>query len=162
MHESERAAAEAALGTDESTDSFAMGEADDGGIAQLRAAGLIVQVVPEPAAEPAEEESSPIAGPFAFGVTRGGAGATAALDAAVLAEVDWYVVRLRGPLLEGQHARLTALGVDLARAQGTNAYEARLSSQRVAEVTALPFVDGVKWLSPAQSAPRVATQGATR
>src|ERR1700710_3000321 len=110
MHESERAAAEAALGTDESTDSFAAGETDDGGIARLRAAGVIVQEAPEPAAAPAEEERSPIAGPFAFGIARGGAGVTAALDDAVPAEVDWYVVRLRGPLLDGQHARLTALG----------------------------------------------------
>ncbi len=162
MHESERAAAEAALGTDESTDSFAAGEADDGGIARLRAAGLIVQEVPEPAAAPAAEERSPIAGPFAFGIAPGGAGATAALDDAVPAEVDWYVVRLRGPLLEGQHARLAALGVDLARARGQNAYEARLGSGQVAGVTALPFVAGVQWLSPEQSAPRIATQGATR
>src|ERR1700710_1988909 len=112
MHESERAAAEAALGTDEATDSFAAGETDDGGIAQMRAAGLIVQEVAEPAAEPAEAERSPIAGPFAFGIAPGGAGPPAALDDAVPAEVDWYVVRLRGPLLEGQHARLAALGVD--------------------------------------------------
>jgi serine protease AprX len=170
MHESERAAAEAVLGTDESTDSFAMGETDDGGIAQLRAAGVIVQEVPEPSAAKERAAPAPVppaAGPFAFGVAPGGAGAAAALDA-VPAEVDWYVVRWRGPLLDGQHARLAALGVDLARAQGQNAYEARLSSGQVAEVTALPFVDGVQWLSPVQSAPRVATQavaprrGATR
>jgi hypothetical protein len=158
MHESERAAAEAVLGTDEATDSFAMGETDDAGVAELRAAGVLVQEVPEPPAEPAEEESSPIAGPFAMGMAPGGIGATAAIDAAVPAEVDWYVVRLRGALLEGARARLAALGVELARARSQNVYEARLSSQQVGEVTALPFVAGVQWLSPVESAPRVAPQ----
>src|SRR6185503_762859 len=56
---------------------------------------------------------------------------------------------------------LTALGVELARARSQNVYEVRLSSQQVGEVTALPFVAGVQWLSPVESAPRVAPQAVT-
>ncbi|HVT15510.1 MAG TPA: S8 family serine peptidase [Thermoanaerobaculia bacterium] len=161
MHESERTAAEALLKSSESTDSFAVGEIEESDIEKLSAAGVIVQDAAEP---PADDESEPSAAPraatgaFSFSVAPGGTGAAAALDTAVPAEVDWYVVRLRGPLLEGHHARLTALGVDLVRAQSHDAYQARLSSQQVADVTKLPFVAGVRWLSPTQSAPLVATR----
>ena len=162
MHEHERAVAETLLGSAEATDSFAAGEIEESDVAKLLDAGIIVQDAPEPAAE-AEPEAwtePRAAGAFFLSVAPGGtgAGAAAAFDSAVPAEVDWYVVRLRGPLLEGYRAQLTALGVDLTRAHALNAYEARLSSQQVAEVTQLPFVAGVRWLSPKQSAPLVATQ----
>lgn len=162
MHEPERAVAESLLGSAEATDSFASGEIEESDIAKLRAAGIIVQEAPEPAAEaaPTAWTEPRAAGAFSLSVAPGGtgAGAAAALDAAVPAAVDWYVVRLSGPLLEGYHAGLTALGVDLTRAHDHDAYEARLSSQQVAEVTKLPFVAGVRWLSPEQSVPLVATQ----
>jgi len=160
----ERAAAETLLESAEATDSFAVGEIEEGDVAKLRDAGVIVQDAPEPEpaaeAEPEAWTEPRAAGAFFLSVAPGGAGggAAAAVGAAVPAAVDWYVVRLRGPLLEGYRAQLTALGVDLTRAHALNAYEARLSSQQVADVTKLPFVAGVRWLSPAQSAPLVATQ----
>lgn len=156
MHEDERASAVELLGSENATESFATGEIDEADIPKLRAAGVLVQEVPEPAAVAEPSWNAPRrAGTFSFAVAP--SGATAALDTAVPAEVDWYVVQLRGPLLENRRAELAGLGVELVRAQSHDAYQARLNSQQVSEVTKLPFVASVRWLSPTQSAPRVAT-----
>jgi serine protease AprX len=161
MHEKERDVAASLLGNAVFTDSFATGDIDENDIGKLRAAGVIVEDAPEPPTDDAEATDRARLAAGTFAVAPGGtAPGAATLDAAVPSEVDWYVVRLRGPLFEAYRSQLAALGVTLAQAHSKNAYQARLTSEQVATVGNLPFVAGVRWLSPAQSAPLIATRSA--
>ncbi len=159
--EKEQRATEALLQSAEITDSFAVGDIDENDIEKLRSAGVIVRepTTPKAAVEaggPMMRESS-----LSFGIGAGGAPA-AVFDEALPAEVDWYVIQLRGPLLEAHRTQLAALGVELTQALSDDAYKARLSSQQVAGVNALAYVASVRWITPAQSAPQVAAQAVVR
>src|SRR5436305_2533840 len=162
--EKEEKAARAALQSAEVTESFAVGDIDEKDIAALRSAGVIVQEPPAPAAAPedAEDEAAdgaPAPGPFSFAPgVRGGREGAAALAEAVPAAVDWYVVTLRGPLLDSYRTQLAALSVELTQGLKNDRYKARRTAQQGADGGALGFVASVRWISPAQSAPRLATR----
>ena len=71
------------------------------------------------------------------------------------AALDYYFVRLRGPLLEIWRQQLLAAGVTLMESMGDGSYKARLNRERVAAVSRLPFVVAVRWNSPQAAAGNV-------
>lgn len=165
MHETERSAALPHFVDPQVTESFVTGEVDEAAIPALRGDGLIVQdeSPPPPDGEELPARVSDLQGSARPGAPGVGAarGATAfRFDDAVPAAVDFYAVRIHGPLLEARRQRLAALGVELLETHGRGAYTARLTSAQVPEVNALPFVDGVAWIAPEESAPRTVTAGA--
>ncbi|HVS14345.1 MAG TPA: S8 family serine peptidase [Thermoanaerobaculia bacterium] len=149
MHESEEAAANALMTNVEHTDSYLLGDLDEGKIAQLEAQGLVVQELP--AASVAETPGRTF--DVAPGVRRQGQverGVSPALLAADVPPVDrpgYYLVQLAGPLLEDWRDELRRLGVTLLEHVPQNSYKVRLSLPEVAAVRALPFVDGVRFYS---------------
>ena len=75
--------------------------------------------------------------------------------------VDYYFVWLRGPLLESVRQELHGLGATLLESNPDGSYKARLGTQQVAAVQALPYVRRVQWIGPAETAPLVAFWPAT-
>jgi subtilisin family serine protease len=154
----ERAEAERLLDAAIFTDSFAVGEIDQQSIPELRSRGLIVQEQPEPAAK-AVPPPAPAPGVRSFGE---GAAASLGLGSedAVPKPIDYYLLRLNGPLLEPWRDELAALGVQPIASTGANVYKVKLDSAAVAKLQALPFVAGVSWISPESAAPAGATPAA--
>jgi serine protease AprX len=151
MHENERNAAQQLMPQGEVTESFVMGEMDDGQIAQAKQQGLWVQETKPPAIA-AEEQ------PTAFraaSMTMESLGVD--MSDAVPAEVDYYYIRLRGPLLESRRARLLAMGIHLMQSDDKGNYKAQLNSSQVGPARQLDFVESVTWISPVNSAPVAAT-----
>ena len=154
--EKEQQAAEALLQSAQITESFAVGDIDENDIEELRSAGVIVREPAKASAAGMEAGGGAIVlehAPFSFGLDGGPA---AAFDDVLPAEVDWYVVHLRGPLFEPYRRELASLGVELTQALLDDAYKARLTSQQVADVSALSYVANVRWIGPEQSKPQVA------
>src|SRR3954467_14092810 len=95
MHESERDAALKMISAPEVTDAFVTGEMDDDDIQRARQEGLIVQTLPPLLSE--QEESSATGGPDTAAMMMETLGVD--VDAAVPAVEDYYMIRLRGPLI---------------------------------------------------------------
>ncbi|MBS1876105.1 MAG: S8 family serine peptidase [Acidobacteria bacterium] len=130
------------------TDAFVYGEADESGLSQLEAAGLIVQPHDLPPPRPLLAPTPP--------VTRGDE--SFSFDSIPApAELDYYAIRLNGPLMEPWRAQLDSLGVSLLEALPSGAFKARLHLADVLKVSALGFVSAVDWITPAESSPRVQT-----
>lgn len=139
MHESERSTAQMMMPRAQSTDSFALGEADDAAIAEMKAKGLIVHELPAaqgaaPALEAFRGEMRVRAFPQASGA------ATAALIPPDLNQPQFYLVWLAGPLLEPWKAKLQQTGVELLEAWPTGAYKVRLKPGQAQQLRELPFV----------------------
>ena len=168
MHESEQAAAVQAMTAPEVTDSFAIGEIDEAQIPALEQQGLVMQVLPDTAPPPPPPTPAPSLGmlatapapsfgPRAAAPAPAAAAASAAADAVPAAE-DYYTLALRGPLLEPWREQLTSMGVPLVEIVPGEGYKVRLAREQVAAVAALPFVQSVRWISPAQATPTVRSQ----
>jgi len=152
MHETEKHDAMQRLQVESATDSFVIGSLDDGQIAGLRAQGLVVEELPEPApqAEPAMN--------FALSMpqlrARARAFAMMPLELATPDEqqTQYFLIWLRGPLLEEWRTALGDVKVVLEEALPGGAYKARLEPSQVSTVRQLPFVARVTVLSPLESA----------
>jgi serine protease AprX len=155
MHEAERAAAQQMISAAETTDSFVMGEMDEADIDKAKKQGLIVQTIepPKPVPAPAMPGTDPAAMMMeSFGVD---------VDAAVPAVEDYYIIRLRGPLVESRRKRLNDVGIRLLEWDHEDrGYKARLTSQQVGAAKALDFVESVTWITPKRSAPAMMTRSA--
>ena len=139
MHETERDTAEKMMPQAQSTDSFALGEADDAAIAEMRAKGLIIHELPAaqgaaPALEAFRGEMRVRAFPRAMGA------ANAAHIPPDLNQPQFYLVWLAGPLLEPWKAKLQQTGVELLEALPTGAYKVRLEPDQAEQLRQLPFV----------------------
>src|SRR5262249_18953519 len=77
---------------------------------------------------------------------------------AVPSPTDFYTVFLRGPLLESWRTQLASAGVQLLDARPNGGYSARLRTDQVQAVSALPFVERIEWISPVSSAPQISTR----
>lgn len=141
MHEQERDAAAQALAAPEITDSFVTGDIDEAQIPALEAKGLLVQRQ-LPRIETAVER-----------------GATAFTDA-VPAAIDYYLVSLKGPLLEAHREKLAAAGITLGEVTEDGRYKTKLARAQVPTVRALPFVEKISWISPDSSVAQVITESA--
>lgn len=150
MHENEEAQASARMRNFERTESFLLGEIDEGDITLLEAQGLVVQELPA-ASEPQTPGRTFDVAP---GLRRRGGVERGLPEAAVLAadippagRDTYYLVQLAGPLLEPWRDQLRAFGVTLLEHVPQNNYKALLSLAQVPQVRGLPFVAGVRFYS---------------
>src|SRR5262245_21859698 len=135
MHETERENARQVMPGAEVTDSYVIGDVDDAQIPQLQHAGLImaeVETVPglkEAETFEAMHGQAKTKLRSARGVVPGAAMGIAA--AAVPPTASFYLIQLRGPLLESWRTRLQQLGVELLERFPNRFYKARLTTQQV-------------------------------
>ncbi len=164
MHETEQADAQQALSSAQTTDSFVIGDIEESAIPALERKGLIVQrqpVAPSPPDAPISGQAMSLdASISGFG---DGMSGMSGLNDAFPQLVDYYAVYLNGPLLESSRSQLEAVGVRLLESlpDGIYKYKARLSTQQVVDVSSLPFVRSVEWITPESSAPQVISQSVT-
>jgi subtilisin family serine protease len=130
MHESEQAAAAAAMPAGEATEGFVLGELDDAAIDRLRAIGVIVQEV-----ETARPEAAPVV-PF-----RGTFAATYTLSPVGTGSTV-YRLALTGPLMPSWRASLEGLGVEVLDALDGYRVKVRVPPGSVGAVSKLPFLAG--------------------
>jgi serine protease AprX len=166
MHEHELGAAEQILKNTEVTESYVIGDADDSGIADLKQQGVVVQVIDD-APEAARDE--PLVARESFAVERDQppgsdaglpdlAAAAPAPAAPAGPEIDesgpnFYLLRVKGPLLDPWRAKLGDLGVSLLERVPPSSYTARLEPQQAHEVATLDFVDTLRPFKPRESGP---------
>jgi serine protease AprX len=157
MHDSEKAEAMRRLQDPEVTDSYVIGDIDDGEIPELEQHGLIVQRLDEAAeAETGGRVGDAMAvGPE--GVTRG---LPPLLDEPVgeALEIDesgpnFYLLTLEGPLLDSRRSQLDHLGVTLLERVPPASYTARLAPGQAHDVAALPFVEALRPYKPVDTGP---------
>ena len=156
MHENEKEAAVRELASAEVTDSFVIGDIEEEEIASLRSRGLIVQ---EPKTRPSIAEALP----DRMGSIRSVRGLPNETPPdrfrdAIPAAIDYYVVRLDGPLVESLREQLRNVNVTLLEAMADGGYKVRLRADQVPVVRGFPFVQSVTWISPEASVPEVTTR----
>ncbi len=144
MHEEEQSAARNVLTHGEVTDAFALADADDAQIDQLRKAGLVIQVLGESVSKPARATAA-----FAPTATMADAGAgmgwatAAAPPQTTVSAGGKYRLKLMGPLLAGRKQALQDRGVDILESVGDEAYSVTIHGS-VDDVEAIPFVESVR------------------
>lgn len=160
MHEQERDRARQMMTQLDETESYLLGEIDEDDIRHLEQEGLIVQLVEEqPEPETPAAGAEPIPG---VRIQRARIGPPAR---AVELAIDWtrpnfYLIQLRGPLLEGWRQELDQLSVELLEYVPRDNYTAKLTLDQVDAVGALPFVSGVRLYGPEDTGPTAPTRAA--
>jgi serine protease AprX len=152
MHETERHAALQRIPQGEVTESYVLGDVEESDIANLRSQGLVVQILDE---DPLVETPGGPAQPAPM-VRRGSVAhirATAAAAAPATVADNFYIVQMRGPLLESWKAQLAQLKVRLLEHMSGRAYTAKLVPSQVAQVGKLPFVSQVRVYKPEDTGP---------
>ena len=147
MHEQERDAAEQMMTDAEVAEGYLIGEVDESRIPAMEAAGLIIEPLDEDAPlETPGRDWEIMPGVERPGEPIGGRG----LEAEGLEpQIDpsgpnFYLIQLKGPLMEKWRKELNDLGVELLEYIPHNAYTARLSLDEVLAVGALGFVSRVR------------------
>jgi len=156
MHEAEMAAAQQKMIDVYRTESYLLGVIDENEIPNLQERGLIVQVLEDqPEAETAARESEPHPGVRRRKVIAGlGARPVAAPPPTIdYRKANFYLIRLKGPILEEWRQKLAQLGVKLLEYVPRYNYTARLAPEQVSAVTALSFVTGVRLYGPEDTGP---------
>ncbi len=144
MHEPQRLSAQRVMTNSDTTESYVVGDIKEEEIAGLRRAGLIVEVVEQAPAQTPGGDWHVIPGVRRRGAAEGaerGAGEAHPVD---LTRPNFYLIALRGPLLEPWRQALTAAGAALLEYVPRNSYTARLTSGQAAAIERLPFVAGVR------------------
>ncbi|MCU7942691.1 MAG: S8 family serine peptidase [Candidatus Thiodiazotropha sp. (ex Cardiolucina cf. quadrata)] len=137
MHESEQAAAFDMLQDAETTDSFLVGTIEESQIDELRQRGLVVQELDLPEIPRIEQLIEAKTGRFLSATPAPEPG----FDSLV---PNYYIVQLRGPLLESWRDRLLSLGVEVHEATAPNSYLVHLDPQQAATLRDQPFVRSVR------------------
>ncbi len=149
MHETEQNAAVKMLSSAEITDSFAIGDIEEADENELRKQGVIVQDQSIPTIETTERPKTlRITADASTGLKLPG---SAAIESAVPAPVDYYLVRLRGPILETWRQRLDAIKVGLIEWVPGRGYKTRLTLDQIARLkVAARQKRGDRWVQRAQ------------
>jgi serine protease AprX len=155
MNEEERLAAMEKMTQIDQTESFLVGEIDEGDIAELQRQGLVVQAYEASQdwvkAETPGGESEPLPG-IKRAVMRVGPPRAAPLPVD-LTKPNFYLIGLKGPLLEVWRKKLEELGVRFLEHMPRNSYTAKLTPKQVDAVAALSFVSGVRLYGPEDTGP---------
>lgn len=160
MHEFERDTAKKLMPFAEVTDSFAIGEVDENDIPKMQDAGLIVQEqFPVPPPDQAADSTRGIrAARRLMSLAAGTPASSLAADTvAIPAPVDYYFIRLRGPLVESWRKQLEGLGITLLERLPEQGYKARLRTDQVPQTSGLNFVESVRWITPTHSSAQIMT-----
>jgi len=158
MHETEQAEAARLMPFAEFTESFAIGEMDENAVNTLRKEGLIVQEQPVASSHIAEALEGSLHMATAASVPGESPSEEIGAKKGSPSLIDYYLVRLRGPILEEWRQKLAASNVTLMEWVPNRGYKARLRSDQISTVKAFDFVDTVTWMDPSQSAPETTTQ----
>jgi hypothetical protein len=157
MHETERVEAEHALANTQVTDSFVVGDLDESQIAALEGKGLIVAEATPTAREPLVSRPKRQAKPRAVVAGVAEVAEVAEVEPPAPALVAFYVLRLRGPLVEAWRQQLEQMDVKLIESVDGIGFKTRLRIEQVAAVSALDFVESVTWITPEGSVPSITT-----
>lgn len=166
MHEPERDEALKEMPGAEETGSYVMGEVDETRLDALRAKGLIVQQLQDivPAVAPAFAEVHGVSRQktrmFAAASALAFAGAPGAAEeiGPDMAQPQYFLLWLTGPLLEKWRADLAQQNIDLLEAFPTGAYKVRLEPEQVNTVSTLPFVARLKLFGTEDTGPDIMTR----
>jgi len=152
MHGEELEAARRVMTAVEETESYVLGEVDESEIPRLREQGLIVERLQE---EPEAETSGRMRSRLRRGRREREPEPPSDADEATIdfSGPNFYLIRLKGPLLERWRRRLRESGVELLERVPPNAYTARLDPDQVQRVRQLPFVGGVRLYTPKDTSP---------
>lgn len=148
MHESEQVAAEKLMPGAQITDSFAVGEINESDENILRSQGLVIQEEP---VEVSAAVTSPTLSLRTAAASILKESSFDVLEDAAPALVDYYAIRLRGPLLEEWRQKLAAINVTLLEWIPARGYKAKLKMDQIPTVKALDFVETVRWIEPEQA-----------
>ncbi|MEJ2208836.1 MAG: S8 family serine peptidase [Anaerolineae bacterium] len=147
MHEQERDAAQRMMTDAEVAEGYLVGEVDEARIPDMEAAGLIVETLDEKAPlETPGRDWEVMPGVERPGEPIGGR----ELEAEGLEPLidpsgpNFYLLQLKGPLMEGWRQQIDDLGIELLEYIPHNAYTARLALDEVLAAGALPFVSRVR------------------
>lgn|SRR5919109_840195 len=173
MHERERDAARAKMSQVHETESYLLGEIEEKDVPVLKDQGLIIEpmdnlrVSEVSAGEAAssslprtrrmttadsdsyESESSPAPPPVDFEP----AGASAGYSELDREKTNFYLIDLRGPLLEDWRATLSDKGINLLEYLPGRGYTAKLSPEQAEAVLQLPFVQLIRVYSAKDTTP---------
>jgi serine protease AprX len=152
MHGEELEAARRVMTAVEETESYVLGEVDESEIPRLREQGLIVERLQE---EPEAETSGRMRSRLRRGRREREPEPPSDADEATIdfSGPNFYLIRLKGPLLERWRRRLRESGVELLERVPPNAYTAKLDPDQVQRVRQLPFVGGVRLYGPEDTSP---------
>jgi len=147
MHEHERDAARQIMTGAQMAEGYLLGEVDEAQIAAMEAAGLIVEIL---------DDDAPLETPgrdweIMPGVERPGEpiGGRELEAEGLEPQIDpsgpnFYLIQLKGPLMQNWRQQLDDLGVELLEYIPHNAYTARLALDEVLAAGALEFVSRVR------------------
>ncbi|MGB9879726.1 MAG: S8 family serine peptidase, partial [Anaerolineae bacterium] len=153
MYAEEEAAALQKMSNVQRTESYVLGEIDEADIAALRQEGLVIQVLEEqPRVETPGEEVEPVPGSVVRRA-RYEPSAKAPKPTVDRSKSNFYLIQLKGPLLEEWRQQLRRLRVRLLEYVPRDHYTAKLSPRQVDAVSALPFVSSVRLYRPEDTGP---------
>jgi serine protease AprX len=153
MHERERDIGLTRMKDAAVTDSYLLGDVDESHIAELQKQGLVVQEVGEPAEpETPGGEAEPVPG-YRRPSMRRLMLAGAPLPPVDTTQPNFYLLRLRGPLLEQWRDELTKQNVHLLEYVPRYSYTAKLTPEQVKSIQALPFLRQVRVYTPQDTGP---------
>ena len=158
MHEKEREIARQKMKQIDETESYLLGEIEEGEIKGLEDQGVIVQRLEEQEEpETPGRVPRPIPGlePRLVRAARPAVAAGPTLDHA---KRNFYLLRVKGPLLEKWRQELKERGVQLLEYIPRNNYTAMLTPEQVNVVGNLPFVSSVRLYGPEDTGPIVKTR----
>jgi len=144
MQEGEEAAALQRMTNIQRTESYVLGEIDEADIAALRQKGLVIQVLEDqPRVETPGEVLEPVPGTVMRRLRREPS-AKAPEPTVDRSKSNFYLIQLKGPLLEEWRRQLRRLRVRLLEYVPRDNYTAKLTPRQVDAVAALPFVSAVR------------------
>jgi serine protease AprX len=164
MHEDERREAQRLMPQGIATDSYVIGEIDEGELPSLRAKGVVCDEVP-PAQRPEtpgmifESRSGGSGFPGLPGLPPAG-GLPPVGQSAKPGAPAVYLLQLQGPLLEEWRTRLSTIGVTLLEHVPPDAYTARLTNASLAAVSQESFVEAVTEYGPRETGPSLGLESA--
>jgi serine protease AprX len=162
MHEHEREAARPLMQDIQVTEGYLLGSADDAAIEEIKARGLVVQVLP-PIAGAAKTDAEAKPHPDLRHRIRRLAPRAAPEEAlSHPGGPQYYLVRLQGPLLEPWRKRLDQIGVRLLEHIPPDRYTARLQPAQLQLVREAPFVLDMHLYSPGDTGPVTSKAAAAR
>jgi serine protease AprX len=162
MHETEMGLAQQKMKNAVLTDSYLLGEIDDIEIDNLRKGGLIVQVLGDE--EEAETPGKPPAG-FRLAVPhmeRPREPKEIAGPSVDIAKPNYYIIRLKGPLLEEWRDGLKKIGIQLLEYVKKNSYTAKILPNQLQGIQSLPFVSSLRLYGAGDTGPIVLKRTITK
>lgn len=163
MHEQEMGIAIPMMDqVEETTEGYVLGVIDEDKIQELKEKGLIIQELEEKLeAETPGKDPEPVLG-FKFKRAHSNQKSPSRRpnNEPGIKEIDptlpnFYLIGLKGPLLEKWRANLKQLGIELLQHVPQNYYTARLNPKQVDDVNNLPFISSIKPYGPEDTGPIV-------